>query len=283
MKAHAWRWRDRGFAEDASLFAPPIYPWTLKGKGVFETMRVDVGRVPLWPFHRRRLLSSLTKIGVSPPSSFSGPSMSRSVMAAADLATAPARMRLMVWAYRGKTEAVMQLFPEPLNHWPDREGVRVDLVEVRQLTPFRKPRVKSIDYAVFQNAWEQVSRDGYGEAILINRHRVVIEASRANVFLVKGGEVVTPALEQGALSGVARRVVIDVARRNGIQVLQKRVRADELHQAEEIFLTNAVKGIVPVVGMCDRPVGNGREGLITAQLQRAFEERLARGPALAAC
>ena len=92
---------------------------------------------------------------------------------------------------------------------------------------------------------------GANEVILLNTRDEVAEAATANVFIVKDGEIVTPALDSGCLPGVTRELVIKRARRAGMKVSEEKISLEDLLDADEVFLTNTQIGVQGVTRMGD--------------------------------
>ncbi len=116
----------------------------------------------------------------------------------------------------------------------------------------------------------EAQRAGYDEAILLDVHGFVSEASGSNLFLVRRGTLHTPDLSCSILEGITRDTITTLAAEAGLTVREGRLTRDQLWSAEEVFLTGTAAEIVPVREVDDRPVGDGRVGRITAELQRRY-------------
>ena len=92
---------------------------------------------------------------------------------------------------------------------------------------------------------QEVTDQGANEAILI-RDGYVTEGNSSNVFLVKNGQLLTPKLNKHLLGGITRQLVIDIARKNNIPVLEIPIPENQLTQADEIWITSSTREIVPV-------------------------------------
>jgi branched-chain amino acid aminotransferase len=106
---------------------------------------------------------------------------------------------------------------------------------------------------------------------MLNSDGFVVEASAENIFFVKDGALYTPPISTGALEGITRDTVIEIARQNGIDLCCENVSRDELYYFEEIFLTGTASEIVPVGFVDHRVIGNGGIGPITKKIQKHFE------------
>ncbi len=111
----------------------------------------------------------------------------------------------------------------------------------------REPEVKSLDTDFQTRERKEAKQEGFDEILLVSPKGVVLEGGITNVFFVEGDHLVTPA--SGVLPGIARELVLNVARELGIRVVSREVLANELPKFDFIFLTNSIVGMVPVVGI----------------------------------
>lgn len=115
---------------------------------------------------------------------------------------------------------------------------------------------------------------GYDEAIMLDHEGFVSEGSGENIFIVRDGTVFTPPLGSPILEGVSRDSIVTIAGDLGIPVEERNIGREELVEADEVFLSGTAAELVPVREIDDRPVGEGRPGELTVQLQEAFEDAL---------
>ena len=118
-------------------------------------------------------------------------------------------------------------------------------------------------------ALNEVLRDGYDEAILLDMSGHIAEGSAENIFLVHGNTLHTPDLNS-CLDGVTRRSVMELATRFGIPVQERRITRDELYIADEAFFTGTAAEVMPIREADNRPIGSGKRGPITQRLQAAY-------------
>lgn len=126
------------------------------------------------------------------------------------------------------------------------------------------------NYPVSILANQEVTRNGYDEAILMDPQGYVCQGSGENLFLVKNGELHTPDLAGGALDGITRRTIIQFANDLGIKVVERRITRDEFYLADEIFMTGTAAEVTPIREYDDRVIGNGGRGPITEKLQTLY-------------
>ncbi|AVL49768.1 branched chain amino acid aminotransferase [Moraxella catarrhalis] len=126
------------------------------------------------------------------------------------------------------------------------------------------------NYPVSILANQEVTRNGYDEAILMDPQGFVCQGSGENLFLVKNGELHTPDLSGGALDGITRRTIIEFAKDLGIKVIERRITRDEFNLADEVFMTGTAAEVTPIREYDDRMIGNGGRGELTEQLQTLY-------------
>ncbi|WP_024327541.1 branched-chain amino acid transaminase [Thioalkalivibrio sp. AKL19] len=118
-------------------------------------------------------------------------------------------------------------------------------------------------------ALQEATRCGYDEAMLLDTEGFVAEGSGENIFIVHDGVLFTPDLTS-ALDGITRRTVIELAREEGLEVIEKRITRDEVYIADEAFFTGTAAEVTPIREVDDRPIGAGTRGPITERLQSRY-------------
>ena len=123
------------------------------------------------------------------------------------------------------------------------------------------------------NVWslEQAHRRGLDEVILLNERGEVTECTAANVFLVRGDSVETPPLSSGCLAGVTREILLEIGRDLGVPIVQRPVSLQDLHRAEEVFITSTTRNLQAVSHIEDHEVPRA-PGPITARLSQMFSD-----------
>jgi branched-chain amino acid aminotransferase len=111
---------------------------------------------------------------------------------------------------------------------------------------------------------------GYDEAILLSPQGYVSECTGENIFIVRGGKIITPPLAAGALEGITQNSVMAIARDLGFEVEVGNILRSDLYIAEEAFLTGTAAEVVPIASIDDRPVGDGKPGSLTRQIQDLY-------------
>jgi branched-chain amino acid aminotransferase len=111
---------------------------------------------------------------------------------------------------------------------------------------------------------------GYNEAIMLDPQGYVSEASGENIFVIRDGVVYTPALGASILGGITRHSVMRILSDMGVTIVERPMGRDELYIADEVFMVGTAAEVTPVREIDDRPVGEGKRGPITAEVQDRY-------------
>ncbi len=240
----------------------------LRGEAVFETVRIAAGRPAFLDAHLARLAASASRLGLPLPSGWE------------ELARAACQEQregvLRLVCTKGPPAFGFAVVTDvPAETLRAREqGVRVVTLtlgvtaEQRAAAPWLLGGVKSTSYAVNMATLRQAHDEGADDAIWLSSDGEVLEAPTANVALVLDGTLVTPPPAVGILAGTTVRAVLDLAR---VPATVRRIRAAELHEADEVMLLSSVRGIAPVTALDGRELGIGP---VTKDLRDAFEQSL---------
>ena len=118
----------------------------------------------------------------------------------------------------------------------------------------------------------EAKRKKYDDTILINTKGFASEATSSNIFLVKGKKILTPHLKSGILPGITRGVVIEIIKKYfSNRIHQQDIKPDDLFNADEIFLTNSILEIVPVVKLGKKSIGKGRPGAFSRIIRALYK------------
>src|SRR5712664_2253968 len=154
----------------------------------------------------------------------------------------------------------IQLYP------PELYKRGMDIVTVpttRNLHSALNPAIKSLNYLNNILAKIEANNAGCEEAIMLNAEGFVAECTGDNLFIVKANEVLTPPLTAGALYGITRKVVMEIAADSGLEVGEPNLTRHDLFNADECFLTGTGAELVPIVKIDGRVIGHGKPGAVT--------------------
>ncbi|HRZ87106.1 MAG TPA: aminotransferase class IV [bacterium] len=253
----------------------------LYGDGLFETMRVYDGIPFKFDEHMDRFYAGAQYLRLDVP-------LVRSVIKKAiavlldknNLYDAVARV--MMTRGEGGIGVDISLCPQPtvlitvspFSPLPEEvytEGVKVGIVSKI------KPPAQSIDSSVKSNnyltnilARAEARERGLYEGVMLSIEGYVAECATSNIFMIAGDEIVTPALQTGALNGITRGIVMEIAHAHDIPVEEKFIVPEELYDASECFITSSVAEIVPVVSCDGAPIGGGSVGLVTMNFMNEY-------------
>jgi branched-chain amino acid aminotransferase len=160
----------------------------------------------------------------------------------------------------------------PLELLPQNRCVILSHIRRNDLSPLAG--IKSLSYAEGVVTRLEAHQAGADDALMCNTQGVLTGATSSNVFAVMSGKLVTPPERDGILPGIARLTVLEGAGRLDGPIEELSLTPASIAEAEEVFLTNVVTGIVPVVSLFGTPVGSGRPGPMTEQLARAYWDRV---------
>jgi branched-chain amino acid aminotransferase len=141
---------------------------------------------------------------------------------------------------------------------------------VRNLHSALNPAIKSLNYLNNILAKIEANNGGCEEAIMLNAEGFVAECTGDNLFIVKGDQLATPPLTAGALYGITRGVVIEMAKESGMGVAETNLTRYDLFNADECFLTGTGAELIPVVKIDGRVIGSGKPGAVTKNLVQKY-------------
>jgi len=161
----------------------------------------------------------------------------------------------------------IKLYPEELY----QNGLDVVTCATRRNTPAAlSPAIKSLNY--LNNILAKIEAGSAGEGLMLNEQGYVAECTGDNIFIFKNGKLFTPPIYSGALRGITREVVFDIAHEFGIEISEPELTRFDLFTADECFLTGTAAEVIPVVKLDQRPIGEGCPGPLTARFIARFRE-----------
>ena len=151
------------------------------------------------------------------------------------------------------------------------QGIKVVTAATRQVAHDAfDSRVKSLNYLKNVLAKIDAQQSGAHEAIMLNSAGYVAECTADNLFVIRHGRLLTPSPQDGALEGITRGAVLELAGEAGIPAAETRLTRYDLYTADECFLTGTGAELMPVTNADGRVLGDGKPGPITSKLTEAF-------------
>lgn len=257
------------------------------GMGVFEGVRAyqtDDGRTAIFRLndHTRRLLNSAKIFQLEVPYTIEDLEAAQKQVVKDNKLTS-AYLRPLIWVGSEKLgiAATGNTVHTSVSawHWGAylgeeglAKGIRVKTSSythhLPNVTMCKAKAVSNYPVSIMSN--QEVVKNGYDEAILMDPQGFVCQGSGENLFLVNNGELHTPDLSGGALDGITRRTIIQFAQDLGIKVHERRITRDEFYLADEAFFTGTAAEVTPIREYDDRIIGSGSRSEVTKTLQDLF-------------
>ncbi|HKE55631.1 MAG TPA: aminotransferase class IV [Pyrinomonadaceae bacterium] len=258
----------------------PVSSAMLYGRGVFTTVAVHKEKPFLWSRHWERLsahaarltidLTGLTEKNV-------GEALQK-LIAVNRVTTGRGRVILLarsgpeVWKAKvpgtRKTD-VLIMTGDPQQVSPHGLSLAVSPYRLNTVSPLSG--IKTLNYLDHRLAWEEACSRDFDEALMLNERGEIASAAKANLFWVKNGTVHTPTLSTGAMSGITRACIIELAAKHFIPLVEGVYEITDLTDADEIFLTSAALGLAPVTTFDFRRYAV-EVGSVTSILRAAFRK-----------
>jgi len=249
----------------------------LYGDGIFEGIRAYNGRVFQLKEHIDRLFYSAKAILLDIPMSH-GEVMKAVVETCRQNGIRDGYIRLLVTRGIGtlglnpnrcKDPSVIIIADKIQLYAPELYEQGMEIITVpttRNLHSALNPAIKSLNYLNNILAKMEANIAGCEEAVMLNAEGFVSECTGDNIFIIKAGRLFTPPLSAGALHGITRGVVMDLAREEGVTVAEPNLTRYDLFNADECFLTGTGAELIPIVKIDGRVIGTGRPGPLTGKL-----------------
>ncbi len=250
------------------------------GDGVFETMRARGASIFRLSDHLNRLCCGLELLRIPLPDRAQLTAAAQEVLQA----NAFDETIIKIIAFRdgqpGPTPAptrapgvlitAERCDPERLRRCAAGISARIVCLRRDETSPLSS--IKSLNYLTNILARMEAADHGDVEALMLNRQGRVAEGATSNVFAVRHGSLITPALSAGALDGITRGVLFEIAQTLALPCAEADITPDELQCADEVFLSNAGSGVMPLIMLDGRAVGTGKPGAVTLRCQTAYNE-----------
>jgi len=255
----------------------------LYGDGVFEGIRFYNGRVFRLEQHIRRLYDSAKSILLNVP-------ILEEEMIEATVKTIAANglrdgyIRLVITRGTGPMGLSPYKCPTPtifiiaatISLYPEsayRDGLVMATVATRRPRhDILPPQVKSLNYLNNIMAKVEAIQAGAEEGLMLNDQGLVAECTGDNIFIVRDGKISTPTLGAGALDGITRGVVFEIAAELGIEIRERDMTRHDVYTCDECFLTGTAAEVIAAVKLDQRVLGSGKPGPITQRIIARFRE-----------
>ena len=261
----------------------PVSSAMLYGRGVFTTLAIYNSKPFLWSKHWQRLATHATKLDIDRTGCTEknvGEALQK-LIAVNQVKEGRARVILLarhgrdIWKTKApgtkKTDLlIMTGDPQKI----PQTGLSLAVSPYRANTVSPLTGIKSLNYLDHVLAWEEAQSRDFDEAVVLNERGEIVSATTANLFWAKNGTLHTPTLSSGALAGITRECVIDIANKHFIPLLEGIYEMNDLTDADEIFLTSSSLGVAPVTTFDFRRY---IEGGLTKTIAQGFRDQFSRG------
>lgn len=223
------------------------------GDGLFETMKMVKGKIVLANMHFDRLLRSLELLKISLPKFVTTDTFKKGII---DLCEKNkfvnhTRIRLSVSRGNGGLYDCDNKFQYLIECWPlensfnsiNENGMTIDVYPDARKSTDKFSNLKSANFLPYVMAAHWAKDKKINEALLLNTHKRICDATTANIFWIKDEKIYTPPLSEGCVAGVMRRFLIENFQSAGYSLRERELEIGDLEDADEVFLTNAVQGI----------------------------------------
>ncbi|APZ47792.1 aminotransferase class IV [Polaribacter reichenbachii] len=224
------------------------------GDAIFETIKVNNNKIVFWEDHYFRLMASMRMLRMKIPMQFTLEFLQEEILktvAVQDQATS-FRVRLSVFRkdgglYTPKTNQIDYLIDVKENKYQTKDIYKVDVFKDFYNYSGLLSTIKTNNRMVNTLASIYADENDLDNCVLINEKKGVVEVTNANIFILKGNVIKTPALSEGCIKGILRMKVIDTIAKNKEYSLEETsISPFEIQKADEVFITNAIIGIQPV-------------------------------------
>jgi branched-subunit amino acid aminotransferase/4-amino-4-deoxychorismate lyase len=222
------------------------------GDGLFETMKITNGNILLEEYHFERLFSGLRTLKIKTPALFTKQKINEQVkgLCKKNDHEKSARVRLSVSRGGGGLYDCDNKFSYLIECWGleqidfNENGLVIDIFPDARKSIDIFSNLKSANYLPYVMAALWAKENKLNDALILNQHERICDATIANVFWVKDGKIFTPSLNEGCVAGVMRKKILELPIRNSHFLVEESVLTkDILLHADEVFLTNAITGI----------------------------------------
>jgi branched-chain amino acid aminotransferase len=259
----------------------------LYGDSVYETMRTFGKRPFLAPEHFGRLRHSAQAIGMAVP--WNDDELAGEIARTVEpLEAEEYYIRLIVTRGVGEIgygenplqKPTLVIIARPFKDFPKgwyEQGIALITSSLRRnpITALN-PANKTSNLLNSRLAYMEAASKGGQEGVLLNIEGNLTECSASNVFFVRGRLVMTPALSEGLLPGITRKLVLDLARSEGFEPYEAAISTEEAYGSDEAFITSTLKDIMPVARFDERSFGPPVPGPVTSALMRSFRDHVQR-------
>lgn len=239
------------------------------GDGLFETMKVTTGKIQFASFHFERLFKGMTMLDFMIPKLLTPQKIEQEILHLCEVNKCQNLARIRCSVFRGNgglydddkmAQYIIECWPlnESINKL-NENGLVIDIYPEAKKSCDKFSALKSANFLPYTAAANYAKQNKLNDCIVLNTSGTIADTTIANIFIVKDGVVFTPRLDQGCIHGVMRRHLVSAMQEAGEEIREAVLTVDDVLDADEVFLSNAINGIRWV-----RQCGNSLYGNVKA-------------------
>lgn len=230
----------------------------LYGDAVFETVKIVNSNILFLEDHYFRLMASMRVVRMEIPMNFTMEYFEEQILSVVkqNSHSASSRARITVFRndggfYLPETNSISFLVNtmpiDSMQYVYDEKGYEVDLFKDFYVTKQLLSSIKTTNRILNITASIFAEENGLNNCLLLNDSKNIVEAIQGNIFMLTGGKLITPPVSEGCLNGIMRKQILKLAKEiDGLKVVEEIISPFELQKADELFITNVIKGIQPI-------------------------------------
>lgn len=238
------------------------------GDGLFETFKVKYGKIILAHLHFERLFSGIKMLNFEVPVFFTSENLEQQIvkLCQKNKCEKLARIRLSCFAGNGglydggrKLQYLIECWPlDEANTAFNENGLLIDIYPFARKSCDQFSNLKSASFLPYSMAADYARQNRLNDCLLLNIHDRLADSTIANLFLIKNDKVITPPLTEGCVSGIMRKYLLEKLKEAAFSFIEAPINKEDLENADEIFLTNAIRGIRWVKSFANKTYSNTR-------------------------
>lgn len=250
------------------------------GDSVFETMKYVNGKINFWEDHYFRLMSAMRIVRMEIPMDFSPEFIESKIdelIKAKHYEKQTNRIRLSIvrqdgGLYTPTSNTIDYLIEstvlEDSEYTLNDSGLKMDVFKDHYKPKGLLSNIKSANCLIYTVAGIYAKENELDDVVLINEDKHVVESVSSNVFLIQGDKLITAPIESGCLRGVIRKNILKIASKASLEPEEKEFSPFEIQRADEMFLTNAIKGVQWVSSFKKKTFTNEKTAVLLEELNR---------------
>jgi len=257
------------------------------GDALFETIHANGTALQLFAYHYKRLMNGMDLLGMDKKSLPSKDKLESDIIRLLNKnhLYSGVRVRLSVFRNYGgfytpadnSVSYLAETTPLPAGLYElNEKGFKTGTYDEMKKQPSALANMKTANSILYIRAGMFAREKGLDDCLIKNTTGNLAETTSSNIFIIRNGNLYTPSLEQGCVAGVMRAHIIMLARREGIECFETSVTENDLLEADECFLTNAVSGLQWVIAFGNRRYYNKTAKMMTGLLNKDLFDRFSR-------